>query len=70
MFSLPQFEKVRTRRTLAEKYESRQRCHNCRTRESNKERKKILIRSEGWLRPAELLEFAPRDELKKPRSLV
>jgi hypothetical protein len=50
---------------LAEKYESWQRCHNCPGCESNKEQKKTLVRSEGWLTPAECLEIALPDELKK-----
>jgi hypothetical protein len=39
-------------------------------RESNKQRKKTCVRSERWRRPAEFLESAPRDELKKFCSLI
>jgi len=38
-------------------------------RESNKRRKKTLVRSEGWLQPAEFLEVAPHGELKELISL-
>jgi hypothetical protein len=38
--------------------------------ESNKQQKKFVTGSEGWLRPPEFLEFAPYDELKKRRSLI
>ena len=67
--SLPQFENVHILCALAEKYESWQQCHNFRARELNKEQKKISIRSEGWLRPAEFLEFVPRGELEESISL-
>jgi hypothetical protein len=54
-------------RTLAEKCESWQQCHNLRARESNKQQKKKLVTSMGWLRPPEFLEFPPRGELKETR---
>src|SRR5215472_10880374 len=47
------------------KCESWRRCHKYGSRASNKEQKKTLVRSEGWLAPDESLEFAQRDELKK-----
>jgi hypothetical protein len=68
--SLRQFENARTVRRLAEKRESWQQCHNFRPCESNKQRKKILVRSKAWLPPTEFLEFAPRDELKEIILLV
>jgi hypothetical protein len=37
---------------------------------SKQERKKIIIRSGRWKRPAEFLEVAPRDELKEFTSLT
>jgi len=40
-------------------------CHNCRGRAPNKEQKKTLVKSVGWLAPPESLEFAAHDDLKK-----
>jgi hypothetical protein len=45
-------------------------CHTFGGRESNKASKKILVESEGWLRAAEFLEFALREELKKASPLA
>jgi hypothetical protein len=67
---LPQFENLRTLRTLAEKVRIKAACHNFRAQAANKARKKILIRSEAWLQPTEFLEFALRDELEKSSSLI
>ena len=69
-FSLPQFENARTLRNLTGKMRIMAAVSQFSRRESNKEPKKILIRSERWIRLAKFLEFAPRDELKEPISLV
>ncbi len=67
-----QLENVRTFHTLAENCESWWQCHNCCGRESNKQRKKILVRSEGWHHRVEFVGHAPRVKLKedRPRSLT
>ncbi len=64
------FENVCALRTLAQNCESWRQCHNFRAGESNKQRKKTLIRSKRWRRPADFLEIAPRGELKELISLV
>jgi len=49
----------------SKKCESWQTCHNCGGCASNKQQKKTLVRSKGWLAPAESLEFTAPNELKK-----
>jgi hypothetical protein len=68
--SLPRFKNVRFFRALAEKQRIKAACHNFSARAANKERRKIRIGSEAWLRSPEFLESASRDELKKSVSLT
>ena len=68
--SLPQFENVCAFNTLTGK-----RCDSTHVsqfwRPSIKQTaKKAFVRSKGWRRPAEFLEFVPRDELKEGISLI
>jgi hypothetical protein len=58
---------VRTLRILAEKVRIKAACHNFGTCEPNKARKKYIVESRRWLPPAECLESASGDELKKPQ---
>jgi hypothetical protein len=55
---------------LAEKNESRERCHNFRGPHLKPSAEKIRMGSEGWLCSAKCLEVALRDEVKNPISLV
>jgi len=64
------FENVRCLSTLADKTKIMAAVPQSSRRESNKQRKKSLVRSEGWRASAEFLEIVPRGELKEIISLV
>src|SRR5665213_1410991 len=64
------FENARTLRILARKIRIMANVSHFLTRESNKDRKKTFAISEGYLQPAEFLEFVARSELKGFISLV
>jgi len=65
VWSPPHFENVHAFRALADKQSESRHVSQFRRRASNKDRKKLLIGSEGWLLPGEFLEVAPRGELKE-----
>jgi hypothetical protein len=61
---VPQFRNVRILRSLAERCESWQQCHNWRAPRIKQRPKKTLVKSTGWRAPHESFEFAASGQLK------
>jgi hypothetical protein len=67
---LPQFKNVCSLRTLAKKSAIQGGVSQLRRLGIKQTAEETLVRSEGWIRPAEFLDRGPRDELKESISLV